>query len=275
MSSGGLPHLFDDDYYSHHCGGIPYERNDLRMAAFDRIAERIIADFQPRTVLDAGCAKGFLVERLRARGVEAWGIDISEYAINNVHPDIKNFCSVGSIADPLPQRYDLIITIEVVEHMPPQEATKAIENLCQYTDNLILSSTPYDYKEDTHFNVNPPDHWARQLARYHFFHDMDYDASYITDWAMRFYRLTGSVQPVIQAYERHLWQLKTEVRELRGSVIEYSQQRQTLEAKQKYLSDLENTQSWKIVHKLQRLRARLLPTGGRINQSLKRLFRRK
>ena len=46
---------------------------------------------------------GILVERLRARGVVAWGIDISEYAISRVAPEIKDFCSVGSIIDPKPE----------------------------------------------------------------------------------------------------------------------------------------------------------------------------
>ena len=43
---------------------------------FDWIAERITRDINPKTVLDAGCAMGFLVEGLRARGVEAWGVDV-------------------------------------------------------------------------------------------------------------------------------------------------------------------------------------------------------
>lgn len=275
MSSENPSELFGDAYYAQHCGGIPYERNELRIAAFDQIAERIIADFRPRMVLDAGCAMGFLVERLRARGVEAWGMDISEYAIANVHPDIKEYCWVGSITDPFPQRYDLIISIEVVEHMQPADSTRAIENLCRFTDNIILSSTPYDYKEDTHFNVNPPDYWAREMARHQFFHDVDYDATYITDWAMRFYRLNESVQPVVQAYERHLWRLKTEVKELRSAVVEYARQSQMMEAKQKYFSDLENTQSWKIAHRLQRLRARLLPLERWLHLNLNRLRGRK
>lgn len=67
---------YDAHYYATGCGS-PMERNAVWLAQFAGIADRIISDMQPRTVLDAGCAMGFLVEALRARGVEAWGIDIS------------------------------------------------------------------------------------------------------------------------------------------------------------------------------------------------------
>src|SRR6476661_8245522 len=70
-------------YYRHDCG-VPYERNDHWLDFFGKIADAIIRDLRPSSVLDAGCAMGFLVEALRARGVEAWGIDISEYAISKV-----------------------------------------------------------------------------------------------------------------------------------------------------------------------------------------------
>ncbi len=40
-----------------------------------------MAEMGPKKVLDVGCAKGFLVEAVRPRGVEAFGNDISEYAM--------------------------------------------------------------------------------------------------------------------------------------------------------------------------------------------------
>ncbi|MFN2235590.1 MAG: hypothetical protein ACK2U1_15290, partial [Anaerolineales bacterium] len=86
------PELFDAYYYQHGCGDLPYERNQGWLDLFSRIAERIIQDIQPTTVLDAGCALGFLVEGLRNHGVEAFGIDISDYAIENVHQTIKPYC---------------------------------------------------------------------------------------------------------------------------------------------------------------------------------------
>jgi SAM-dependent methyltransferase len=277
-----LSGLFGEYYYAHNCGA-PYERTEAWLAFFDKIAERVIADFNPRSVLDAGCAKGFLVEAFRRRGVEAWGVDLSGYAIAAVHPDVKAYCSVGSIADPLPRSYDLIVSIEVVEHMPAGEAVRAIENLCQFSGNILLSSSPYDYKEATHMNVHPPDYWARQFARFGFFRDLDYDAAYITPWAARFYRLAGSVQPVVQAYERRIGEMQAELKELRGSVIEYHERlharenqdlQAELEACRQELAAMENTRGWRFVQKLQSLRTRLAPPASRREKLLKRLLGR-
>src|SRR3990172_7690927 len=148
---------FDAYYYTHGCGS-PYERNEQWLAFFQGIADKIIADLQPKTVLDAGCAKGFLVEGFRNRGVEVWGVDISEYAIKEVHETIKPYCWVGSITDPFPRKYDLIVTIEVMEHMTAETGKSAIANLCEHADQILFTSTPFDYKETTHYNVQPPEY---------------------------------------------------------------------------------------------------------------------
>ena len=211
--------LFDAYYYAHDCGE-PYLRNDVWLNRFDAFAYRICQDIQPATVLDAGCALGLLVEVLRKRGVQAWGVDISEFAIQNVHEDIRPYCKVGSISEPfeLPH-YDLIVSIEVLEHLPKEEADQAIANLCQHSDDILFSSTPYDYQEATHFNVQPSEYWVECFARHGFFRDVDFDASFITPWAVRFRRQKLSLSNLARNYERRFMPLLNENIVLRREVI--------------------------------------------------------
>src|SRR5918999_662007 len=115
---------FDAHYFAHSCGQ-PYCRNEHWLRFFGAIADRIVRDIAPARALDAGCALGLLVEALRARGVDAQGIDVSEYAIAHVHDSVKAHCRVGSVAGDLGGRYDLIVCIEVLEHMPAAEAEAA------------------------------------------------------------------------------------------------------------------------------------------------------
>ncbi len=129
--------LFDANYFEHGCGR-PYKRDDHWLGFFDAIAERIATDLQPKTVLDVGCAMGFLVEKLRERGIESYGIDISEYAIANVHPNIKPYCQLASVMDPFPRNYDLVVCIEVLEHLYQEDAPGAVENLCKYSSRTLL-----------------------------------------------------------------------------------------------------------------------------------------
>jgi SAM-dependent methyltransferase len=209
-----------DAYYYAHCCGDPYGRSDALLQFFGGIADRIVADIAPATVLDAGCAIGLLVEALRERGVDASGIDLSSYAIGEVHETVRAYCRHGSIADEFPTRYDLIVSIEVLEHMPVREAEAAIANFCRHTDDVIFSSSPSDYKEPTHINVHPPDYWASEFARHGFYRDLDFDGSKITPWAARFRRSAEPYHRIVRGYERHFWELTLERNDTRQYSME-------------------------------------------------------
>jgi len=283
--------LYDEYYFKHSCGP-PYERNERWLQFFGRIAEEIVNRIRPRTVLDVGCAMGMLVEALRDRGVEAFGIDISEYALSRVREDVRPYCRYASILDALPQKYDLIVCIEVLEHLSAVDAGRAIANLCKYSDDILFSSTPLDYREITHFNVQPPEYWARLFAYQGFFRDVDFDASFILPWAVRFSKSKDPLA-VISGYEHHLWRLVQENSALRGVCIEsrnciaenersLQTLRQQLEEKERALHSLEqqleekeqafqaleqqlekivNSHSWRLMLKLQRIHLHLAPPG--------------
>jgi GT2 family glycosyltransferase/SAM-dependent methyltransferase len=176
---------YDENYYRSHCGGIPYERSEPHWGRFfDGIAKAISEGLGPKSVFDAGCAKGFLVEALRKRDIEAFGRDFSEYAINEIPAPLRQFCAVGSIADPIEGSYDLITCIEVLEHMTPEDGERAIGNLCSAAPVILFSSSPDDFNEPTHVNVRPPLHWLRLFAKHGFGPRSDYDPSYLCPWAM-------------------------------------------------------------------------------------------
>ncbi len=210
--------LYDAYYYRHGCGQ-PYLRTPEWLEFFAGIAQKIVAEIGPRTVLDAGCAMGFLVEGLRDRAVEAFGLDLSEYAIAQVRTDLKVYCQVGSVTQPLPRRYDLIVCIEVLEHMSAADAEKAIANFGAATDDILFSSSPADYGEPTHANVQPPEYWAERFASHGFVRDVDFDASFITPWAVRYRRVADPWHRVIRGYERKFWALWKENLDLRSTSI--------------------------------------------------------
>lgn len=209
--------VYDAYYYAHDCG-TPYQRDAAWLGLFDSVAEYIAADFQPQTVLDAGCAMGFLVEKLRARDIAAYGLDISDYAIQHVHESVRDFCQVGSVTTPLSRRYDLIVCIEVLEHLPVMQAREALANFCQHTDLVLFSSTPLDYREATHINVNPPEYWAELFAKHGFLRDVDYDATFLTPWAGLFRRAEATIPTVVRSFERRWWLLQRETTELRAEL---------------------------------------------------------
>lgn len=228
-----------DAYYYEHCCGRPYGRDPVLDQFFAAIADRIVADLAPARVLDAGCAMGLLVRALRERGVQADGIDVSEYAISKVPAEVAPYCRVGSIADPFDQRYDLIVSIEVVEHMPPREADRAVANLAAHADAVLFSSSPFDLREPTHQSVRPPEAWAEAFARQGLYRDVDHDAGYVNAWAVLFRRDELPPPALIRRYERWGFAREYAAREARAHALEVQQQLVRLAALEALMPELE------------------------------------
>ena len=102
------------------------------------------------------------------------------------------------------------------EHMPAREAERAIANMCRHADDVLFSSSPVDYREPSHVNVHPPEHWAELFARQGFYRDVDFDASFITPWAARFRRSGEPLPRIVRSYERRAWALTFESKEARA-----------------------------------------------------------
>lgn len=265
--SGAGSELYTADYYAKYLAdGSAYERNEYWLSFFGRIADRLVQDVQPRTALDAGCAFGFLVEALRDRGVEAYGIDISEYAISQVREDIRPYCRVGSVTADFDRDYDLITCVEVIEHLQPADADIAVANLCRHAGAVLFSSTAEDYREPTHFAVRAPEQWAESFARHGFRRDLDHEAwTYLTPWAALFRRSEATTPATVLAYERVVWRLRQENIALRSALVQHEQQleqakreRDALEVKvealEKHVTAMESTRAWRTAEALRRLK---------------------
>jgi len=194
---------FFNEFYQENGGGN-YTDSKFWTPFFEMIAERIVDIFNPKKVLDTGCACGYLVAALRDKGVEAYGIDISDYAIEKAREDIRPYLNVQSITENLPKKfpakYDLVVTIEVLEHLFPEEGRKAIELLCSYSDTVIFTSTPTDIEDKTHVNVQQKEYWAKIFAEQSFYRDLYQPVDFICGWAMLF-RKRDDISKVIFEYE--------------------------------------------------------------------------
>jgi SAM-dependent methyltransferase len=217
LDRSALASTYDARYYAHNVGctacrvDSPFWRG-----TFDRIADAIVARLAPQTVLDAGCGIGLLVRSLRGRGVEAWGIDVSDYAISQVPDEVRAYCSSASITDELDRDFDLIACIEVVEHLPAHLGREAIENLARHTDSILFSSTPDDFDEPTHLNVQPTAHWVEEFGRLGFFRNFDFDATVVAPHAMHLVRAGQTPVQVAGDYERVYWGAVQQINALRS-----------------------------------------------------------
>lgn len=211
--------FYDQFYYDTYAFGQRYEASNPHWQQhFARFADTIVAELAPATVLDLGCGPGLLVEALRERGVDAEGVDISEYAIEHCAPGARGHCRVGSISDALDRDYDLIVCIEVIEHMPSAYADDSVANMAEHARRVLFSSAPDDFKDPSHANVRPTEHWVSLFARHGMYRDLEFDATFVTPHAICFHRPESPLQ-AIKAYERHWLRATRELQEVREANV--------------------------------------------------------
>jgi SAM-dependent methyltransferase len=84
-------------------------------------------------VLDIGCGKGFQMFELTQvlPGIEVRGIDISEYAIENAHPNVKPLIDHGNAANlSYPDKsFDLVFSINTLHNLHNHELDLALRGM--------------------------------------------------------------------------------------------------------------------------------------------------
>lgn len=148
---------------------------DLTLPMVDHIAAHLGVE-KSHTVLDFGCARGYVVRAFRERGYEAYGIDASEWAIRNCDQVAAPYVNWTDNGPPLlADEFDWVVAKDVLEHV--SEVSKVITNLmnaarCGMFVVVPLSSEdgePYvvaDYEKDvTHIHRLSLATWARMFMR--------------------------------------------------------------------------------------------------------------
>lgn len=85
------------------------------------------------SLLDVGCAKGFTLFDFKQAlpDIKIWGIDISEYAIENAKEEVKPYLQVGD-AKNLPfedNSFDAVISINTVHNLDEKECSQALQEI--------------------------------------------------------------------------------------------------------------------------------------------------
>jgi ubiquinone/menaquinone biosynthesis C-methylase UbiE len=84
-------------------------------------------------VLDVGCGKGFLVKDLMVEcpGLEAFGVDISRYALMHCERDVAGRLQLGSAESlPFPDRsFDAVISINTLHNLSRERVIVAIKEI--------------------------------------------------------------------------------------------------------------------------------------------------
>jgi SAM-dependent methyltransferase len=144
-----LSRQFGKDYFDgdrmHGYGGYHYHPR-FWQGTVKRFRDhyRLAAD---ATVLDVGCAKGFLLHDFKELmpGLRVAGLDISTYALANAIETVKPFLRLGSAVElPYPDRsFDLVLAINTVHNLdlePCKQALREIQRVSRGNAFLVVDA---------------------------------------------------------------------------------------------------------------------------------------
>jgi SAM-dependent methyltransferase len=128
------------------------------------LADTLFELFRPRTSLDMGCAVGYSVKRLRELGVEAYGYDISEWAVEQA---AESYISTFDFSvTPVATTFELVYCYDAIEHVPEERLEFAAKNLwtaCKKSLVIVPALYPegtiFDPGDETHEIFHPYEWW--------------------------------------------------------------------------------------------------------------------
>lgn len=113
-------------------------RRSMPLVNHDLYVEAAIAQCEAcdgRRVIEVGCGDGWNCDLLSKRGFEVVGTDFNEQAIDwarRMAPGVPFFCgdlTDGRFVSEHPEPFDIVLAVEVIEHIPPEDCPAAIETM--------------------------------------------------------------------------------------------------------------------------------------------------
>lgn len=133
----------------------------------DVVVNAVWSIIQPKSVVDVGCGVGLFLEAFSSRGVkELCGIDGAWVTPDQLHIKREQFIA-HDLKEPihLGRHFDLVICLEVAEHLPPEAAPTLVKSLVELGPVVLFSAAVPQQGGVSHLNEQWPDYWAALFAK--------------------------------------------------------------------------------------------------------------
>ena len=138
------------------------------------VVPMLIDLFDPKSVLDVGCGIGTWLHSFQQHGVnDIMGIDgdFVDRSLLKEYVEEKKFSPLDlSKAFNLDRKFDMVISLEVAEHLPERSADDFITSLCNHSDLVIFSAAIPGQGGQNHVNEQWMAYWIEKFEARHFKH---------------------------------------------------------------------------------------------------------
>jgi SAM-dependent methyltransferase len=125
---------------------------------------------EPQSVIDVGCGIGTWLKAFSEAGVaRICGIDGAHVSARQLLIPKETF-SAHDLSNPLAvhERFDLAMSVEVAEHLPPSSAKEFVHSLTNLAPVVLFSAAIPHQGGDHHVNEQWPEYWADLFRGYDF-----------------------------------------------------------------------------------------------------------
>ena len=162
---------------------------------FSSIDKPVLHRFCTGSVLDIGCANGDVVKYLRDSGVEAYGIDGDEWAVEHFSDEsIRQYLHRHDYSkgpSSFNKEVDTVISTDFVEHVEEQYMENYMKDF-MLGKRIILHTPPKGTPGHHHVNTADRDYWILLFAQF--------GAKYDSHMTKQVRELSDYYNPVDMAY---------------------------------------------------------------------------
>ena len=141
-----------------------FEKREVFRSDYGIVAAALLELLPFETVLDVGCANGFLLESFLKAGRSARGIELSPAVIKILSPELLEVIDVGDFAAATGS-WELVCCVEVAEHIPPERSRELVRKLTGLATSWIyFTAAPVGQTGRGHINCRSHLEWLDWFA---------------------------------------------------------------------------------------------------------------
>ncbi len=137
----------------------------------EKIASYLFERYQPTSVMDFGCGTGNYLVQFAQKGCQVLGVEGSQAGVQRVPESVTAIHF--DLREPLltNKRFDLVMSIEVAEHIPHKYSSVLVASICRHAKELIVfTAAPPNAPGEDHINCQERPYWDRLFEKHGFFY---------------------------------------------------------------------------------------------------------